>query len=57
MMINVKKKLREEIDRFKQQEFTLEKFKDDNSAIQFFTGCPNHKALLAQHSMISSNQK
>ena len=52
MLINLKKKvgqLQKEIDEYKQREFTLQKFENDNSAIKFYTGFPNYKALLAFH--------
>ena len=55
MLINLKKKvgqLQKEIDEYKQREFTLEKFKNDNSAIKFYTGFPNYKALLAFHNYL-----
>ena len=58
MLINLKKKvgqLQKEIDEYKQQEFTLEKFENDNSAIKFYTGFPITKRYW--HSMITSNQK
>lgn len=43
ILVNLQKKvgqLQKEIDEYKQRQFTLEKFKDDNSAIQFYTGFP-----------------
>ena len=46
ILVNLQKKvgqLQKEIDEYKQRQFTLEKFKDDNSAIQFYTGFPNYK--------------
>lgn len=51
ILVNLQKKvgqLQKEIDEYEQRQFTLEKFKDDNSAIQFYTGFPNnYKALVA----------
>lgn len=38
--------LQKEIDLFKEREFSLEQLKDDNSAIQFYTGFPSCDALL-----------
>lgn len=55
MLNNLKKKvgeLQKQIDGYKQREFTVEKFKDDNSAIQFYTGFPNYKALVAFHNYL-----
>ena len=55
MLINLQKKvgqLQKEIDGYKQRQFTLEKFKDDNSAIQFYTGFPSYKALVAFHNYL-----
>ena len=55
ILINLQKKvgqLQKEIDEYKQRQFTLEKFKDDNSAIQFYTGFPNYKALVAFHNYL-----
>ena len=45
--------LQKEIDGYKQREFALEKFnKDDNSAIRFYTGFPNYKALPTFHNYL-----
>ena len=55
MWVNLKQKvgqLQKEIDGYKQREFSLEKFEDDDSAIQFYTGFPNYKALLAFHNYL-----
>lgn len=55
ILVNLQKKvgqLQKEIDEYKQRQFTLEKFKDDNSAIQFYTGFPNYKALVAFHNYL-----
>ncbi|XP_068719429.1 uncharacterized protein [Montipora capricornis] len=55
ILINLKKKvgqLQKEIDEYKQREFTLEKLKNDNSAIKFYTGFPNYTALLAFHNYL-----
>ena len=55
MLEKLKKKvgqLQKEIHEYKQREFSLEKFKDENSAIQFYTGFPNYKALLAFHNYL-----
>ena len=41
--------MKKKLDQYKEQEFTLEKIKDDDSAIQFYTGFPNYKSLLAFH--------
>lgn len=51
MLNNLKQKvgqLQKEIDGYKEREFSLQKFKDDNAAIQFYTGFPNYKALVAE---------
>lgn len=55
MLTNLKAqvgKMQKELDQYKQQEFRLENFKDDNSAIQFYTGFPNYESLLAFHDYI-----
>ena len=55
ILVNLQKKvgqLQKEIDEYKQRQFTLEKFKDDNSAIQFYTEFPNYKALVAFHNYL-----
>lgn len=39
--------LEKQLDDYKRKKFTLVNFKDDDSAIQFYTGFPNYNALLA----------
>jgi hypothetical protein len=52
MLVNLKAKvgqLEKEIKTFKDQAFSLSKFKEDNAAILFYTGLPNYYSLLAFH--------
>lgn len=39
--------LTKQLEEYEKKKFTLKKFKDDDSAIQFYTGFPNYKALMA----------
>lgn len=39
--------LQKELDEYKEREFDLEKFSDDDAAIQFYTGFQNYKSLMA----------
>ena len=41
------KKLQEDIEELQNSKFTLEKIKNDDSAIKFYTGFPNYSSLLA----------
>ncbi|PFX12629.1 hypothetical protein AWC38_SpisGene23379 [Stylophora pistillata] len=40
-------RLKKQLDENERKTFSLENFKDDDSAIQFYTGFPNYKALMA----------
>ena len=40
-------RLKEQLDENERNKFSLENFKDDDSAIQLYTGFPNYKALMA----------
>lgn len=49
MVNNLKVKLgnlQKDIDSYKEREFSLEKFKDDSTAIQFYTGFQNYNTLM-----------
>ena len=40
-------RLNKQLDENERKKFSLENFKDDDSAIQLYTGFPNYKALMA----------
>lgn len=55
MLVKLKTKvgqLQKEIEHYKERAFRLKRFKEDNAAIQFYTGFPHYQALVAFHDYI-----
>lgn len=52
MLVNLKKRvglLEKELVDYKERQFSLTNYKEDNSAVQFYTGFPNYEAFAAFH--------